>query len=123
MGVYPLYLLMMLSEIPTFILALGSFDSQFRNDQLFGITFLLTRIVYHIILTWTFRKHSMYLYLSLAALCLHLYWFYGWIKKYGISTLWRGSESKAVPEQLNKKVNKNNLKKSKKNDKIKKKSI
>lgn len=119
MGVYPLYLLMMLSEIPTFILALGSFDSQFRNDQLFGITFLLTRIVYHIILTWTFRKHSMYLYLSLAALGLHLYWFSNWIKKYGISTLWRGN----APERLHKDKNKDKVKKSKKHDKIKKKSI
>jgi hypothetical protein len=112
MGIYPLYLLMMLSEIPTFILALGSFDSQFRNDQLFGITFLLTRIVYHIILTWIFRKHSMYLYLSLAALGLHLYWFSNWIKKYGISTLWRGNAiTKKATKKANKKVKNKNKKK------------
>jgi hypothetical protein len=133
MGVYPLYLLMMLSEIPTFILALGSFDSQFRNDQLFGITFLLTRIVYHIILTWTFRKHSMYLYLSLAALGLHLYWFYGWVKKYGISTLyspkqasackdWRGNAPERLCKDKKGKINKK-VKKHDKHDKIKKKSI
>lgn len=116
MGAYPLYLLMMLSEIPTFILALGSFDSKFRNDQLFGITFLLTRIVYHIILTWIFKKHTMYLYLSLAALGLHIYWFSNWIKKYGISTLWRGNAPKRLCKD---KINK----KGKKRDKIKKKSI
>lgn len=109
-GVYPIYLLMMLSEIPTFILSLGSFDSQFRNDQLFGITFLFTRIIYHIILTWTFRKHSLYLCVSFAALGLHIYWFSNWIKTYGISTLWKGNVA-----------TKKTSKKIKKHDKIKKK--
>lgn len=81
-GVFPLYLLHMLSEIPTFLLGIGSFDSRLRNDNLFGTTFFLTRIVYHIILTWMFRKHTLLLSLSLAALCLHIYWFSGWFKKY-----------------------------------------
>lgn len=99
-GVYPLYLLNMLSELPTFILSLGSFDSKFRNDQLFGITFLSTRIVYHIILTYMFRNHSLYFYLSLAALSLHLYWFYNWIKRYGFSTLWGENIQKNVSKKF-----------------------
>lgn len=85
-GIFPFYLLQMTSELPTFLLALGSFDSNLRNDNLFGLTFFSTRIVYHIILTWMFRKHTLYLPLSLAALSLHIYWFYGWYKKYAIST-------------------------------------
>jgi len=109
-GVYPFYLLHMLSEIPTFILSLGSFDSKFRNDQLFGITFLCTRIIYHIILTYIFRKHSILFYVSLAALGLHIYWFSNWLKKYGFSTLWKGNSS----------LTQNNVKRKVKN---KKKSI
>ena len=114
LGVYPLYLLNMLSEIPTFVLSLGSFDSQFRNDQLFGITFLLTRIIYHIILTFSFRNHSLYFYCSLAALGLHLYWFSNWIKKYGISTLWQGKEKVSNTKKSKKLHKKIHSKKSKK---------
>ena len=82
-GLYPLYLLHMMSELPTFIMSIGSFDSNFRNDNLFGATFFLTRILYHFILTMIFRKNKLLLGLSLAALGLHIYWFYGWYKKYG----------------------------------------
>ena len=82
-GVYPLYLLHMISELPTFLLAIGSFDSNFRDDNFFGATFFLTRIVYHIILTWMSRKHTLLCGASIAALGLHLYWYYGWLTKYG----------------------------------------
>jgi hypothetical protein len=85
-GVYPLYLLHFLSELPTFLLSIGSFDSRLRDDNLFGVTFFLTRIVYHIILTWMFRKHTLLCGLSLAALGLHIYWFTGWYKKYGFGS-------------------------------------
>jgi hypothetical protein len=86
-GVFPIYLLHMTSELPTFLLSLGSFDSYFRNDSLFGLTFFCTRIVYHIVLTYIFRNHSPIFYISLAALCLHIYWFYGWFQKYGKSLI------------------------------------
>ena len=82
-GVYPLYLLNMLSEAPTFLLAIGNFDSKLRDDNFFGATFFLTRIVYHIVLLWFFRKHTLLVCISFAALCLHIYWFSGWMKKYG----------------------------------------
>jgi hypothetical protein len=85
-GVYPLYLLHMLSELPTFLLSIGSFDNNLRNDNLFGITFFSTRILYHILLTWMFRKHTLLLSLSLGALGLHLYWFSCWAKKYFFKT-------------------------------------
>lgn len=81
-GVYPLYLLHMLSELPTFLIALGSFDSKFRNDDLFGATFFITRIAYHIFLTYFFRRHTILFYVSMAALCLHLFWFGKWVTKY-----------------------------------------
>lgn len=82
-GLYPLYLLHMMSELPTLLLSLGSFDSNFRNDNWFGLTFFSTRIFYHLILTIIFRQNRVLLGFSLAALGLHIYWFYGWFKKYG----------------------------------------
>lgn len=82
-GLYPLYLLHMMSELPTFLLSIGSFDNCLRNDNLFGLTFFSTRIVYHLILTIVFRQNRLLLGLSLAAFGLHVYWFYGWYKKYG----------------------------------------
>lgn len=81
-GVFPVYFLHMMSELPTFLMAIGQFDTKFRNDNLFGLTFFLTRILYHIYLTWTFRQNNIILGLSLTALSLHIYWFYGWFKKY-----------------------------------------
>lgn len=81
-GMFPMYLLHMLSELPTFLLSIGSFDSTLRDDNLFGLTFFITRIVYHIILTWMFRDNTVILSLSLATLGMHIYWFSGWIKKY-----------------------------------------
>jgi hypothetical protein len=82
-GLYPLYLLHMMSELPTFLMSIGSFDASLRNDNLFGLTFFLTRIVYHAILVFIFRENKVILGFGLAALGLHLYWFYGWYKKYG----------------------------------------
>lgn len=106
-GVYPLYLLHMLSELPTFLLGIGSFDSNFRNDDLFGATFFLTRIAYHLFLTYIFRKHTLLFYISLAALGLHCYWFSQWVKKYFIA-----SDTPNIPENSKKK------KKSKKPKKL-----
>lgn len=85
-GIFHVYFLHMLSELPTFIMAIGQFDTNYRNDNLFGLTFFLTRILYHIFLTWTFRHNTLILGLSLAALCLHIYWFKGWFTKYFLKT-------------------------------------
>lgn len=81
-GVYPIYFLHMLSELPTLILSVGRFDSSLRDDNLFGVTFFLTRIVYHIFLIWAFKDNSLLFYLGSSALMLHVYWFYLWITKY-----------------------------------------
>ena len=101
-GIFPIYLLHMLSELPTFILAIGSFDSSLRNNNLFGITFFLTRIGYHILLTYIFRNNSYIYYLSLAALGLHIYWFYGWIKKYGKEFFTQKKEKKRKERKVKK---------------------
>jgi hypothetical protein len=121
-GVYPIYLLHMLSELPTFLLSIGSFDSSFRNDKLFGITFFMTRIFYHIILTIIFRKNNTMFYLSLAALLLHLYWFYGWCVKYGKKSLYK---KKSVNNSINNSVNNsvNKLKNKSLDKSVKNKSV
>jgi hypothetical protein len=75
----------MISELPTVILSLGSYNKKFRNDSLFGLTFFTTRICYHIFLTYMFRKHSLLLGVALSALSLHIYWFWNWVKKYLIA--------------------------------------
>jgi hypothetical protein len=116
-GLYPLYLLHMISELPTVIMSLGSFDSDLRNDNLFGTVFFITRIIYHSILTFMFREHKIVLGFSLITLALHIYWFYGWFKKYG-KTLFTFKNSKSNKNSKNSKSNKNSKpSKSNKNSK------
>ena len=72
----------MIEEFPTMFLSTGSYNKELRKDNIFGITFLLTRILYHIYLTWKFRSNSMFLILGLLSLGLHTYWFKNWFVKY-----------------------------------------
>ena len=76
------FLITFVFELPTFLLSLGTIWPSLRNDLLFGITFFLTRICFHIL--------SVYRLASLGfdgiawkVLCLpfilHLHWFYKWI--------------------------------------------
>lgn len=89
-GWYPLFLLYLVAELPTFILAIGSFNKRFRNDNLFGSTFLLTRILYHIFLTSKLINHTgfsvyarvLLTFLASLILTVHLHWFRAWVKKY-----------------------------------------
>lgn len=88
-NVYNVFLLYMFEELPTIILSLGSYNTTLRNNTLFGITFLLTRILYHAFITYKIFKSQIansYIIIFFATLTLglHLYWFWGWIKKYGV---------------------------------------
>jgi len=98
-GMFPMYFLHMLSELPTLLLSIGSFDSSLRDDNLFGLTFFITRIVYHIILTWMFRDNTVILSLSLATLGMHIYWFSGWIKKYFLTDELKKQKEKQKEKQ------------------------
>jgi hypothetical protein len=101
-GLFPMYLLHMISELPTLVLGIGSFDPSLRDDNLFGITFFMTRIVYHIVLTWMFRENTVLLGLSLATLAMHIYWFSGWVKKY-----WLGKSKECeIPKKTDQKSTK-----------------
>lgn len=79
-GKYPLYMLYMIEELPTLLLSIGRYNKKYRNDIWFGLTFFLTRILYHIFLTWYLRDDKIIVAISLMVLPLHMYWFYGWCK-------------------------------------------
>jgi hypothetical protein len=80
-----IFILAMFEELPTFLLSIGSFNKIFRNDSLFGITFFITRILFHAILILLFRnnENKLVFYISSLALILHLFWFKNWWTKYG----------------------------------------
>jgi hypothetical protein len=63
-------------------LAIGSINKTARSDNLFGATFLLTRIIYHTCLTYLLRNDTLVLRVALSVLPVHVYWFANWIKRY-----------------------------------------
>lgn len=95
-SMYSVFLLYMIEELPTIILSLGSFDKIYRNNTAFGLTFLLTRILYHAIVTIAIifapndgirgsalSNRYIILFFASLTLALHVYWFRGWLQKYG----------------------------------------
>jgi hypothetical protein len=85
-GYITVYLLFLIEELPTFILAVGSYNPNFRNDELFGLTFFVTRILYHIFLTFQAIQAMQYTFrtsIPLMILSLHIYWFQKWVEKRG----------------------------------------
>jgi hypothetical protein len=80
------YCLYLLEELPTAILSIGSFNPSLRNDMYFGITFFLTRLLFHSILTFMLRSNTLLFCFAMLALGLHSYWFYCWSTKYGFKT-------------------------------------
>lgn len=89
--IYPIMLLFMVAELPTYLLSIGQYNKQYRNDNLFGITFFLTRILYHVFLLTKLTYSLLFMFFGNAVLLLHTYWFTTWIKKYG-----RGQKTKQI---------------------------
>lgn len=92
-----IYCLYMISEIPTFILSLGSLNNKLRMDKLFGFTFFILRIVYHSFIislyflpyhifpiTRFFNQDAKFLATVIGSgiLGLHFHWFSNWYSKY-----------------------------------------
>ena len=68
-------------EIPTFVLALGILYPSLRSDIMFGLTFFVTRIVWHIFITYKFfaiNYHSWFWMMSAVAITMHVAWMYKW---------------------------------------------
>ena len=77
-------------EIPTIVLSIGTVYPHLRNDIWFGITFLITRVIYHLVLLCNilradFITHEsriiLWPYCGLAFM-LHIYWMSLWFKSY-----------------------------------------
>lgn len=89
-GIISLYLnlhwilnLLFIEEIPTFILALGVIDENLRSNKIFGISFFITRIFYHLIMVLFLNKESVFVaIIGSMSFLLHNYWFNNWRKKY-----------------------------------------
>lgn len=77
---YSILMLFMMAELPTFLLSVGSFDKKKRTNVGFGLTFLLTRILYHVFLLWQFRSNTLVFRIGTLILCLHIFWFIKWCK-------------------------------------------
>lgn len=92
----PAFAAMLVEELPTFLLALGSVFPSLRTDLGFGISFFALRICLHL--------HSLVygLYsaidgpvvgLYLLTLTMHVNWFYSWVTKYGMKMMKKRSSS------------------------------
>jgi hypothetical protein len=77
--------MMLVEEIPTFLLALGTVFPSCRTDVGFGATFFLLRIGYHLY----FMAAAFYAGVDLVVKCLliltlllHTFWFMSWLKSF-----------------------------------------
>jgi hypothetical protein len=93
------YFLYMIEEFPTIFLSSGNYNKSLRKDNIFGLTFFITRILYHVYLTWKFKSNTMFLILGLLSLGLHTYWFKNWFMKY----IWNKYIKKETLEKKDKK--------------------
>lgn len=87
-------------ELPTSVLSIGSVWPELRDDNLFGILFLISRVGYNIFLLYTLwindEVRELFVVTTLI-LFLHLYWFSKWLGKYsGISKKKLAPEKKVV---------------------------
>lgn len=77
-----MYILFMIEELPTFFLSSGNYNKVLRKDNLFGFTFFVTRILYHMYLSWKFSSNYLFAIFGLLSLGVHCYWFKNWFVKY-----------------------------------------
>ena len=106
------FAIVVIEEIPTFLLALGSIFPMFRSDLGFGITFFILRIVYHsLFMMCAFYNigeiDNVILGLYAGTLMLHVNWFNTWQKKYGFVAKEHKKQSPGIrwtPPERTKKV-------------------
>jgi len=95
----PAFCSMLIEELPTFLLALGSINSSFRTDLGFGLTFFLLRIVYHgyfFVYAYYSKCDSVVIALFTLTMAMHVNWFYAWVTKYGMKFLGGGKKAKKI---------------------------
>ena len=96
------FVYMFIEELPTFLLALGAVFPSFRTDIGFGVTFFWLRLVYHFYML----AYSVYLrtdaiipFLYVLTLALHVYWYYNWMRKYGLKLLFGAGKAEKSREK------------------------
>jgi hypothetical protein len=93
------FVYMVIEEIPTFLLALGSMFPSYRSDLGFGVTFFLLRICYHgYVFSFAIysKAEGIVLFFYSITLLMHIFWFYTWFSKYGIRLLGLKKKTKGV---------------------------
>jgi hypothetical protein len=73
-------------ELPTFVMALGHIFPSFKTHLVYGISFFLLRVCYHIGISYTGFVSEMdlvHVLLPMVPLAMHVYWFKEWLDKYG----------------------------------------
>ena len=93
------FMYVIIEELPTFLLALGSVVPACRTDLGFGLTFFLFRIAYHVgffgLALYNRQKvDTPVIVLYSLTLAMHVNWFYNWVIKYGMG----GGKTKAKKE-------------------------
>jgi hypothetical protein len=81
----PIFVMSLIQELPTFILALGSIFPQYRSDLGFGFTFFILRILHHayfFYFSWRGNAFAPIKGMYILTISMHINWFYGWITKY-----------------------------------------
>lgn len=77
---------LLVEELPTLLLALGSVFPSLRTDLGFGLTFFLFRIMFHAAMM-AYSIHSgvstLVTILYCVTMSMHVFWFYSWASKYG----------------------------------------
>lgn len=95
----PTFQFVLIEELPTMILSLGSIFPSFRTDLGFGVSFFLLRVVYHICLlayVYSLQIDTFVFCCFFIAVWVHLHWFYCWCKSYAKKRLLeKGSDAKA----------------------------
>jgi len=82
LGCESFYFLFMIEELLTMFLSSGNYNKSLRFDNVFGLTFFLTRIIYHGYLAWKMSSNFFFLVLGILTFSLHSYWFKNWFTKY-----------------------------------------
>ena len=68
-------------ELPTFIRSMGKLYPEYNSGSLFGVFFILFRIIWPFIIVLNVTLPSQYYIPFTAIQAMHIYWLYGWIKK------------------------------------------
>ena len=79
------FLVVSFMELPTIFLAIGFLNSQYKSELLFGASFFVTRLLFHVY----FATHVMIVWpdrfvlilMSISTLPLHIFWFFKWVQR------------------------------------------